>query len=202
MHSLGKFVSAALLAAAAFTASGAFAQPAPSPAPATPAPAPAAPATPDAKEPFAQEVTLTAKPIVYLKGTATWDTAFDTLVDSFKQVYTFLERQGVKPAGPAMTIYTASDDTGFEFQAAVPLAEPLKDPPQGDLTTGTSPEGKAYKFVHRGSYDTLDGTYDAITHYLDENKLEARDLYIEQYATDLLTTAEDKLVIEVLVPIK
>ena len=198
MQSLGKFLSAALLVALALAAPAALrAQPAPAPAPATPAPA-----TPDAKEPFGQEVTLTAKPIVYLKGTATWDTAFDTLVDSFKQVYTFLDRQGAKPAGPAMTIYTASDDTGFEFQAAVPLAEPLKDPPQGDLTTGTSPEGKAYKFVHRGSYDTLDGTYDAITHYLDENKLEARDLYIEQYATDLLTTAEDKLVIEVLVPVK
>jgi len=67
---------------------------------------------------------------------------------------------------------------------------------------GKSPEGKALKFLHRGSYDSLDQAYDAITHYLDEHKLEARDLYIEQYDTDLLKTPEDNLVIQVLVPIK
>ena len=33
-------------------------------------------------------------------------------------------------------------------------------------------------------------------------KLEAKDLYVEQYVTDLLKTPEDNLVIEVLVPIK
>src|SRR6266852_5230578 len=103
MHWL-KSLSAALVVAAALAAPASLrAQPAPAPG-----------------QPFAEEVTLTAKPIVYLKGTATWDTAFDTLVDSYKSVYTFLDRQGIKPAGPAMTIYTASDDTGFEFQAAVP----------------------------------------------------------------------------------
>jgi len=187
MHCLGKLLSTALAVAALALA-------APASLRAQPAPAPG--------QPFAEEVTLTAKPIVYLKGTATWDTAFDTLVDSYKSVYTFLDRQGIKPAGPAMTIYTASDDTGFEFQAAVPVAEPPKDPPQGDLTVGASPEGKALKFIHRGSYDSLDTTYDAITHYLDENKLEAEELYVEQYVTDLLSTPEDNLVIEVLVPIK
>ena len=35
-----------------------------------------------------------------------------------------------------------------------------------------------------------------------KRKLEARDLYIEQYDTDLLKTPEDNLVIQVLVPIK
>jgi len=167
-----------------------------------PAPAPAPEQTTRPGEPFGEEVVLAPKKIVYLKGTATWDTAFDTLVESFKSVYDFLDRQGIKPAGPAMAIYTATDDTGFEFEAAVPIADDPKDPPQGDLAVGTTPDGKARKFVHHGSYDSLENTYDAITHFLDDNKLEARELYIEQYVTDPRTTAEDALVIEVLVPIK
>jgi effector-binding domain-containing protein len=210
MLCLGKSLSAAFVVAARALAS---AGPSLAQAPAPPAPAapdPAAPAAPKPDsaaparpaDPFGEEVTLTPKTVIYLKGSATWDTAFETLVDSFKQVYTFLDRQGIKPAGPAMTIYTASDDAGFEFQAAVPVAEAPKDPPQGDLTVGKSPDGKALKFVHRGSYDALDAAYDSITHYLDERKLEAKDLYIEQYVSDLLTTPEDSLVIEVLVPIK
>lgn len=164
--------------------------------------APAQPGQSQPADPFGEEVTLTPKTIVYLKGTATWDTAFETLVESFKNVNAFLDRQGIKAAGPIMTIYTATDDTGFQFQAAVPVAEAPKDPPRGDLAVGTSPEGKALKFIHRGSYDSMDNTYDAITNYLDEKKLEAKELFIEQYVTDPLTTAEDKLVIEVYVPIK
>jgi effector-binding domain-containing protein len=82
------------------------------------------------------------------------------------------------------------------------VAEEPKEPPRGDIAVGKSPAGRALKFVHRGSYDAMDTTYDAITNYLDEKKLEAKDLFVEQYLTDPTTTAEDKLVIEVLVPIK
>ena len=56
--------------------------------------------------------------------------------------------------------------------------------------------------VNSGSYDGMDTTYDAITNYLDQKGLEAKDLFIEQYVTDPVTTPEDKLVIEVFVPVK
>ena len=185
------------------------AQPASSTAPAPPA-APAAPATPPAAAPpagqpadaFGEEVTLAAKPIIYLKGTATWDTAFDTLVDAFKSVQGFVDREKLKSAGPFMTIYTATDDTGFQFEAALPLEEEPKNAPKGDLTMGKSPDGRALKFVHRGSYDAMDATYDAITNYLDEKKLDAKDLFIEQYVSDPLTTPQDKLVIDIFVPVQ
>jgi effector-binding domain-containing protein len=187
-------------------------QSASSPDPATPAaPAvPAAPATPappaaaagQPTDPFGEEVTLAAKPIIYLKGTATWDTAFDTLVDAFKSVRGFVDREKLKPAGPFMTIYTATDDTGFQFEAALPLEEEPKNAPKGDLTVGKSPDGRALKFVHRGSYDAMDATYDAITNYLDEKKLDAKDLFIEQYVSDPLTTPQDKLVIDIFVPVQ
>jgi effector-binding domain-containing protein len=200
MFCLGKSLPAAFVVVALMLAGvgQSLAQAPPTPAPSQPAPPPGA----KPGEPFGEEVTLTPKTIVFLKASATWDSAFETILDAFKNVYGYLDRQGIKPAGPAMTIYTASDDAGFDFQAAVPIAEAPKDPPKGDLAIGTSPEGKALKFMHRGSYDSLDAAYDAITHYLDERKLEARDLYIEQYDSDLLSTPEDNLVIQVLVPIK
>src|SRR5581483_36969 len=170
----------------------------------TPAPAPAVPAAP-AEQPadkFGEDVTLTEKTIIYMKGTANWDTAFDTLRDAFKSVYAYLEKQGIKPAGPAMTIYRSADDTGFSFNAAVPVAELPKEPPKGDVEAGKSPSGKALKFVHRGSYDSMDATYEAITNFLDEKRLDAQDVFVEEYQTDLLTTAENALVVNVYVPIK
>ena len=97
---------------------------------------------------------------------------------------------------------TATDDTGFQYQAAIPVAEPPKTPPKGEIGVGTSPEGHALKFIHRGSYDGLDNTYEAITNYLDEHKLEAKDMFIEQYLTDPLTADEDHLVVNVYVLVK
>ncbi len=67
---------------------------------------------------------------------------------------------------------------------------------------GQSPEGPALKFVHRGSYDDLDNTYEAITNYLDDKRLEAKDMFIEEYVTDPLTADAGKLVVNVYVLIK
>jgi effector-binding domain-containing protein len=167
-------------------------------APAVPGPA----ATAQPTDPFAEDATLTAKPMVYVKGTGTWDNAFETITNSFKTLKAYITKEGLKVDGQAMTIFTSTDDTGFQFQAAIPVAEPPKNPPKGEISIGNSPQGHALKFVHRGSYDGLDNTYEAITNYLDDKKLEATDMFIEQYLTDPLTTNEDHLVVNVYVLIK
>src|SRR5450631_1082716 len=151
---------------------------------------------------FGEEVTLPERTIVYLKGHSNWDAAFDTLVDAFKSLNEYLDKQGIKPTGAAMTIYTQTDDTGFSFDAAVPLAAAPANPPKGDIAVGQAPTGKALKFVHRGSYDAMDSSYEAITNYLDDKGLEAKDLFIEEYASDPGKTDPDQLVINVFVPLK
>jgi effector-binding domain-containing protein len=167
------------------------------PPPATP-PAAAAPSA----EPFGEDTTLTAKPIVYVKGSGTWDNAFETISGAFRKLRTYTDKEGLKSDGLQMTIFTATDDTGFQYQAAVPIVEPPKNPPHGDIAVGQSPEGHALKFVHHGSYDDLDNTYEAITNYLDEKRLEAKDLFIEEYVTDPVTADPKKLTINVYVLLK
>jgi effector-binding domain-containing protein len=151
---------------------------------------------------FGEDATLSAKTIVYVKGTGTWDKAFEIIRSSLKKINSYLDKEGIKPDGLPMTIFTATDDTGFDYEAAVPIAAPPKNPPHGDLAVGQSPEGQALKFVHRGSYDDLDNTYEAITNYLDDKRLEAKDMFIEEYVTDPATTDAKKLVVNVYVLIK
>jgi effector-binding domain-containing protein len=151
---------------------------------------------------FGEAVQLAERPIIYLEGQANWDAAYDTIVDALKTVHGYLDKAGIKPAGNAMTIYIGADDTGFQFRVGVPIAEAPADPPKGDLTLGKTPAGKAYRFVHRGSYDAMDTTYEAITNYLDEKNIEAQDIFIEEYETDLRTSPDDKLVIVITVPVK
>jgi effector-binding domain-containing protein len=160
---------------------------------------------PAGQDPFGAEVILTPKPVLMVTGEAKWDSAFDSLTASFKTLANLLEAQKLTPMGPYTVVYTSTDDTGFTFFTSIPVAadvkEKIKDLPKG-VSFGQSPEGKALKFVHRGSYDNMDNTYEAITNHLEERGLEARDMFIEEYVTDPLKTVEDKLVINVFVPLK
>ena len=185
------------------------ATPAPSPSPSsTPSPAAEAPATPppapgpvQTADPFGEQIELTPKMVVIVKGSANWDAAFDTLIESFKTLTALLDKQGIKPTGNPMIVYTSTDDTGFTFMAEIPVDQEPKNLTK-TMSMGKSPDGRALKFVHRGSYDNMDNTYEAITNHLDDKKLEAKDTFIEEYITDPLKTAEDKLVINVYVPLK
>ena len=168
----------------------------PSTAPPTPAPAPV-----QAADPFGEQITLTQKTVIAIKGTANWDTAFETLVGSLKTLAAALEKEGGKAAGNSMIVYTSTDDTGFTYLAEIPVEQDPKNLPK-TISVAKSPDGKALKFVHRGSYENMDNTYEAITNHLDDKKLEAKDTFIEEYITDPLKTQDDKLVINVYVPLK
>jgi effector-binding domain-containing protein len=171
--------------------------------PATPPAAAQTPAAPPVQtaDPFGEQITLEPKKVVIIKGTANWDSAFDTLIESFKTLTALLDKQNIKPSGNSIIVYTSTDDSGFTFLAEIPVDQDPKNLTK-DMSIGKSPDGKALKFVHRGSYDNMDNTYEAITNHLDEKKLEAKDTFIEEYITDPLKTAEDKLIINVYVPLK
>lgn len=196
---------AALFATVLLIAVPAFARAQGASPPATPKPPIQGPAVPQPLRPgdaFGEAITLPGHPIVFLKGKANWDDAFETLVDAFKSLNEYLAKTGLKPTGPLLTIYTETDDVGFSFEAAAPIEKAPDNPPKGDIAIGQSPSGKALRFVHRGSYDAMDSTYEAITNYLDDKKLDAKDLFVEEYVTDPVKTDPDHLTINVYVPVK
>jgi effector-binding domain-containing protein len=162
-----------------------------------------APQSPPATaEPFGEETTLSAKTVISTKGAGTWDNAFQTITGAFKKLKAYADKEGVKIDGMPMTVFTSTDDAGFQYQAAIPIAEAPKNAPHGDIALGQSPDGRALKFIHHGSYDDLDNTYEAITNYLDEKRLEAKDMFIEEYVSDPLTADPKKLTVNVYVLLK
>ncbi len=202
------FRFARCIAAAAFATvmTWAFASPEPSRGQTTPPPAtPAKPTTPTQTAPaeqsdaFGQQTTLTAQPMLYVKGSGDWDHAFQIISGAFKKLKAYTDKAGLKPNGLPMTIFTATDDNGFDYEAAVPLAEPPKVSPHDEIAVGQSPAGHALKFVHHGSYDDLDNTYEAITNYLDDKRIDAQDMFIEQYVTDPVSSDGKNLTVNVYV---
>jgi effector-binding domain-containing protein len=171
----------------------------------TPTPPPLGAPSPTPLQPgdaFGQEVTLPDRTIIYFRGRGKWDSALETLLDAFGSLNQYVDKQGIKPSGPPLTVYTDTNDSGFQFLAALPIAATPADPPKGDIAVGKAPTGRALKFTHRGSYDSMDTTYEAITNYLDEKRLDAKDMFIEQYISGPLKSGDDKLVANVYVPVK
>ena len=139
-----------------------------------------------------QIVDVPARPVLVLKGQAKWDDAAKTLADSLAKVTAAATKAGLAPNGRPLTVFTDTDDNGFHYEAMLPIAKA----PEGKVKfadgveVGASPAGKALKFEHRGSYDEIDATYEAITAYLDEKGLDTNNVFIEEYLTNL-TDAED-----------
>jgi effector-binding domain-containing protein len=125
-------------------------------------------------------------PVIILKGQSTWDDGFDNLMEAFQKLNAEAKRLKLATVGRPRAAFTATDDFGFKFEAMLTLsAEPQTPPAAGkDFSFGKSPDGKALKFTHSGSYDDIDTTYEAITAYLDEKGLKARNIFVEEYMTD------------------
>jgi len=227
---LMRFAAAALFAAlAAMFASGpAYAEeaaPAPAaqaPAAQSPAPAPAAPAAapqaapaPENAKPaetspapaesgMGQTVDLQARPFAYVEGKAERDEIFTAIEASLKTVKAEMDKAGLKPSGRPIAVFIQSDETGFRYDAGYPL----EAAPEGKTTLsdavklGQTPAGKAMRFVHQGAYADIDATYDAITAYLDEKGIDAKDDFIEEYANDVKDADDPTLQVNIFVLVK
>jgi len=151
-----------------------------------------------------QTVDVTPRPALVIKGQAKWDDAAKVLTEAIAKMKAAAPKAGVAANGRPLTVFTETDDTGFHYEAMLPLAKaPDGKPrlPEG-VEIGSSPGGKALKFQHRGAYDEIDATYEAITAYLDEKGLDTKNLFIEEYLSDLKVGEENDLEVDIYVFLK
>lgn len=141
------------------------------------------------------EMMLDSGPVLILKGQSTWDDGFDNLMEAFQKLNAEAKRLKLATSGRPRAAFTATDDFGFKFEAMLTLpADPQSPPATGnDFSLGRSPSGKALKFTHAGAYDDIDTTYEAITAYLDEKGLKARNIFVEEYMNDPKTSEDSNL---------
>lgn len=139
-----------------------------------------------------EEGVLAAKPTVVLSGTSAWDEAFNNLKNAVAKLDGELKKAGIAPAGRPLSIFVDTDDNGFKYEVMIPIAQV----PEGkteltpEIKFGKTPEGKAFRFVHKDAYDEIDGTYETITAYLDIKEIVAKDAFIEEYVSEF-TDSQD-----------
>jgi effector-binding domain-containing protein len=167
------------------------------------------PATPDLNKPSGDASTgfglvLEARPVVMLQGTSSWDEGYQHLMEAFQSLHAQADKIGLKVVGRPMTAFVETDDAGFHYQAMLPVDNiPANlEGLEPSMKVGQSPAGKALKFQHRGAYDDIDSTYEAITAYLDEKGLEAQNLFVEEYLNDAKSSDDTGLEVDIYVFVK
>ena len=149
-------------------------------------------------------VELKARPTVALGGVAEWDDGMKAIIEAIDKLRKQMSDAGLAAAGAPLAVFVETDDKGFRYEAMIPLAARPETTPS--LPNGTriasSPSGRTMKFEHRGSYDEIDTTYEAITAYLDEKGLEAQNLFVEEYLNLPKTPEEDGAQVDIYVFLK
>lgn len=151
-----------------------------------------------------QAIDVPARPVLMLRGQGTWSEGLKTLSDSIVKVSAAAAKAGIAVDGRPLVVFTETDDNGFRFEAMAPIAKAPEGKPklENGVEIGASPAGKALKFQHRGPYDDIDTTYEAITAFLDEKGLDTKNLFVEEYLTDLKTSDDESLEVDIYVFVK
>ena len=127
---------------------------------------------------------MVSHPALILRGQARWDDGYGALAQAFATLREQSQRLGVKETGYPLAVFVETDDQGFKYEAELPVDSlPAQRPADlaAELRFGATPEGRAIRFVHRGAYDEIDSTYEAVSAYVDVKGFEVKDTLIEEY---------------------
>jgi effector-binding domain-containing protein len=155
------------------------------------------PTTPDVP----QEVTVAPKAVAAISGQTTWDAGFAATRATLTRLATALKAAGVTPAGRPLVHFVEVDDTGFRYEAMIPVAAPPADRSTlpAEVHFGVTPSGKAIRVVHKAPYEEIDGSFEALTVWLDAKGLEVRDSFVEEYVNDVSDPTDPELEVNIYV---
>jgi effector-binding domain-containing protein len=123
---------------------------------------------------------------------------------AFGEVGTFMKAQGLNQAGAPITIDTGASDTGYLFDAAIPVskapARPL--PPDSRVQLKQTYGGKVLKVALRGPYSQIPSTYDKIVAYIAAHGIETNGSPWDEFANDPTTVKESEILTNIYFPIK
>lgn len=144
------------------------------------------------------------RPALVLAGSSDWENGFKSITEALAKVRAAATKAGLAATGHPVAAFIDTDDNGFKFEAMLPVdkAPEGKTDLGGGVKAGMTPGGKALKFQHRGAYEDIDTTYEAITAYLDEKNLEAQNVFVEEYLNEPKGADDSNAEVDIYVLIK
>jgi len=112
---------------------------------------------------------------------------------AYEEIMGFILDSDLEMMGQPMTITRAWDESGYAFDAAIPISSSDVQP-DGNIVLGTSPAGRAVRVIHRGAYAQMRPTYEKLAAYMTAHGLVEGPVSWEHYISDPGEVAEADLI--------
>ncbi len=136
--------------------------------------------------------------ILFIESDSSQDSSdiAETLASSYQAILNFMGEHEIAMSAQPMAITRAWDESGYAFDAAIPVFMPdnLPTDPASPVKAGQSPAGRAVRVIHRGPYDQMKPTYEKLLAYMGAHGLEEGPVSWEQYISDPGQTADEQLI--------
>jgi effector-binding domain-containing protein len=126
------------------------------------------------------------------------------IAKGYAEVGAFMKAQQLKQSGAPITIDTGSSESGYLFEAAIPVDKtPAKAiPPDSRVQVKQTYGGKVLKVALRGPYSQIPSTYDKIVAYIAAHAIETNGNPWDEFANDPATVKESEILTNIYFPIK
>ena len=147
------------------------------------------------------EVTVAAKKIYFIPGTATSETAKTVLTDAYSRIGNFMGANKITMQGAPLTVTTGYDNNAWAFNAGIPV-DHNDVAPTGDIQSGTTYAGKAVQFMHVGPYEKLPETTKKAFAWLALQSYQPAGGVIEEYVNDPTTVPPEQIKTLLTIPVQ
>ncbi|MGD9738974.1 MAG: GyrI-like domain-containing protein [Bauldia sp.] len=143
-----------------------------------------------------EAVTVADAPMLYVSQRIPMEPAtIEKAIDhAMTELGSFMKEAGIAPAGRPVAVYRDYHEGVVTLDFGMPVPEAATEKASGEVMAGRTPAGAAQRAIHRGPYDTLVETYEALE---DSGTLRPHALSWEVYVSDPANTAPNELVTEI-----
>jgi effector-binding domain-containing protein/uncharacterized protein YndB with AHSA1/START domain len=128
----------------------------------------------------------------------------DAIGAAYTKVVAFMKLHGLKEIGAPITINTRWDDSGYGFDAAIPVDKAPDKPiaPDARVQTKQTYGGSVLKVVMKGPYSGMPATYAKLTAYMAARGYESAGPSWDEYVSDPMTTPPAELTTNIYQPVE
>jgi len=145
-------------------------------------------------------IDLVPDPLLVIRKVTSVNDLPQEIGKAYHQIAAYLNELGEQPAGVPFVAYYNLDMENLDVEMGFPVAKEL--PGQGNITPARMPAVRAATFTHIGPYRDMSAGYEAINHWLAEQKEEPTGVVYEYYYNSPAEVPETELMTKVLFLLK
>ena len=149
-------------------------------------------------------IEVTETPYLYIAKSSSMDPQeiSKAMGEAFKEVWEFMQIQGIAPVGAALSVYYENHPDKLVFRSGFTISRDDIDKASGTIAADVIPAGEVLHFVHKGSYSTLRDDYGLMMEHIKDTGREISAPTWEVYLNDPGQVAEEDLLTEVFSTLK